>query len=87
MAEEKIREVRILRQVPVKWADLRKGDIFRTLPASDGDTLAEENTWNLAVSDGFVGNSNQRFVVRSEPILDKISNFHPDVIKDLESVK
>lgn len=51
MSEEPLRKVMVLRQVEIPWAALRKGDVFRTLPASPTDSYAESEVWNVATTD------------------------------------
>jgi len=46
-----LRPVFVLRQVQIPWSELRAGDVFRTAKASHTDVYANENEWNLAMSD------------------------------------
>ncbi|MCK5138356.1 MAG: hypothetical protein KAQ85_00805 [Thermodesulfovibrionia bacterium] len=78
-----IRKVRVLRQIEVSWANLKKGDIFRTLKIDDEDIHADEEVWNLAIEDVKETNDPETFRILSECILDNIQNFAPSVIKEV----
>jgi len=49
--QKSFRDVLVLRQVRIPWGALKKGDVFRTTPASLGDAAAEPDKWYLANSD------------------------------------
>lgn len=50
-SEIKRREVRVLREIKIDMEDIKKGDIFRSLPADETDVQANPESWWMASKD------------------------------------
>ena len=52
MSKKKLRKVWVLREVEIKFEDLKKGDVFRLGKANPKDCVNEQQ-WSRAVDDPF----------------------------------